>query len=109
MILTTPLLTFDQTCEQVQEIVAARLQAAGLQVMRTFDLQSTQAFVDGCPCQHHGTDVCNCQMVVMLVYGAGEQPLTLILHGYDMHTCLSLAGIGVAGDFIQNILNPETE
>ena len=45
-------------------------------------------------------------MVVALVYSAGE-PLTLILHGYDAHTWLSLAGTGSAGAFIQNILNVE--
>ena len=35
-----PLLTLDLTCEQALEMVAARLQAAGLQVMRTFDLKA---------------------------------------------------------------------
>lgn len=106
MMHATPLLTLDLTCEQALEMVAARLQAVGLQVLRTFDLRSTQSFADGCPCPHHGTEACNCQMVVVLVYGAGE-PLTLILHGYDAHTWLSLAGTGAAGAFIQNILNVE--
>jgi hypothetical protein len=30
-------------------------------------------------------------MIVMLVYGKAEEPVTLILHGNDGHTWLSLA------------------
>lgn len=35
----------------------------------SFDLPSVLTTPTGCICPHHGTDPCDCQMVVMLVYG----------------------------------------
>ncbi|MFH1906685.1 MAG: hypothetical protein ABIL11_04750 [Chloroflexota bacterium] len=35
-------------------------------------------------------NACDCQMVVLLVYGSAPEPATLILHGNDGQTWLSL-------------------
>ncbi|HEX7974957.1 MAG TPA: hypothetical protein VF498_11145 [Anaerolineales bacterium] len=43
-----------------------------------------------CTCPHHGTDQCTCQFVVMLIYGQVGQFVTLIAHGYEAQTYLSL-------------------
>jgi hypothetical protein len=61
-----------------------------LQVMRTFDLQSTRHDPAECRCPHHGTEQCNCQMVVLLVYGENYQPISLIAYSYDGKTWFSL-------------------
>ncbi len=70
-----------------------RLSRAGLRVMRTFDLNATRARheVEDCPCPNHGTEACDCQMVILLVYGSAESPATLVLHGNDGQTWLSIA------------------
>ena len=46
---------------------------------------------DDCFCPKHGTTGCDCQMVVMLVYGKAAAPATLVAHGHDGQTWLSLA------------------
>ena len=59
--------------------------------MQTFDLQTARLGPGDCACPHHGTGECDCQMVVLLVYGHEPQPAVLILHGNDGQTWLSLA------------------
>ena len=58
--------------------------------MQTFDLHSARHVLEDCPCPHHATSECDCQMVILLVYGKSEGPVTLILHGNDGQTWLSL-------------------
>jgi hypothetical protein len=67
-----------------------RLDQAGFQVMRSFDLKVARAAHVGCACPHHGTDQCDCQMVVLLVYGQDEMPATLVVHGHDGQTEIAL-------------------
>ena len=86
-----PFLAIDQTCEQVQALVDQQLTSAGFRVVQTFDLQVARLAHPDCPCPHHGTDDCNCQMVILLVYGKNDNPVTLIVHGQDSRTWLSLA------------------
>lgn len=86
----TPFLVLEQTCSQAVYWINEQFTKAGLQVIRTFDLQiARQANVD-CPCPHHGTDLCDCQMVVLLVYCAGYRPISIIAHGYDGQTWFSV-------------------
>ena len=66
-----------------------RLTALGLQVMLSFDLQVARASHTNCTCPHHGTDQCNCQLVVLLIYQNEKQLLTLIVHGHDGETELA--------------------
>ena len=84
-------------CGRVAERLSRDLGAAGLRVTRSFDLQSArQALRDpeSCPCPHHGTADCNCQYVVLLVDAGGGSHLTLVAHGHDRETHLSIDGLG---------------
>ncbi|MDP1715699.1 MAG: hypothetical protein Q8L41_13230 [Anaerolineales bacterium] len=85
-----PFLTLDQTCEQVQAWVNEKLTGAGFRVVQTFDLQVARLAHSDCPCPNHGTANCNCQMIVLLIYQKKEHPVTLVIHGQDDRTWLSL-------------------
>ena len=86
-----PFLALDQTCDQVQAWVNHKLTSAGFRVVQTFDLQVARLAHSDCPCPYHGTADCNCQMVVLLIYGKQDDPVTLVIHGQDGRTWLSLA------------------
>jgi len=86
----SPFLTLDQSCADAVDWVADKVSQAGLLVVRTFDLQVARHAQIVCPCPHHGTDQCDCQMVVLLVYEANRQPVTLIAHGYNNQTWFSV-------------------
>ena len=87
-----PFLVLDQSCDQVLTWIKQQLTGAGLRVVQTFDLQVARLAHPDCPCPHHGTDACNCQMVVLLIYRNQEEPATLIIHGQDGRSWVSLAG-----------------
>jgi len=79
--------TVDVDCQIAAAWVTYRLEQLGLRVLRSFDLRTAACVSnpeDLCP--HHGTGPCNCQMVVLLVYGQAGPPLSLVAHGYDHHT-----------------------
>lgn len=86
-----PFLALDQKCEQVQVSVNQQLANAGFHVVQTFDLQVARLAHPDCSCPHHGTDDCNCQLVVLLIYPKKGDPVTLVIHGQDGRTWLSLA------------------
>lgn len=86
-----PFLALDQPCEQVQTWINEKLTSAGFRVVRTFDLQVARLAHPDCPCPNHGTAHCNCQMIVLLVYRNQDEPATLIIHGQDGKTWISLA------------------
>ena len=86
-----PLLVLDQTCEQVLAWINGKLTDAGFRLVKTFDLHVARYAHLGCPCPQHGTDDCNCQMIVVLVYGNQGDPATLIIHGQEGRAWLSLA------------------
>ena len=71
--------------------ILRRLDEAGLQAVRSFDLQTARSAHTDCDCPHHGTDLCDCQLVVLLVYGPGMGPATLVAHGSDGRTQIALA------------------
>ena len=69
------------------------LSDAGFQVTRSFDLQDARAELrapEECPCPNHGSAICNCQYVVLLVNKPGEDPSSLVIHGHDDRTLISL-------------------
>lgn len=70
-------------CEIVSMHLTHALNKAGLQVIRSFDLQSAREVHMSCVCPHHGTMVCDCQLIVLLVYIQTGEPHTLIVHGRD--------------------------
>jgi hypothetical protein len=77
--------------EEALTAAASLMEAAGLQVTRSFDLHATRAFKGGCACPHHGTAVCDCHYAVLLVRGPGTVPVVLLVHGRDGVTWFSLA------------------
>ena len=86
-----PFLALDQIGDQVLAFVNQQLTGAGFRVVQTFDLQVARLTHADCICPHHGTARCNCQMIVLLVYGEHPDPATLVIHGQDAKTWLSLA------------------
>ena len=91
---TSPFLILDQPCDDAIKWVSGRIAGAGLEIVRTFDLheaRSKQSDVHAsCPCPHHGTDQCDCQMVVLLVYASDRQPISMVAHGYNGQTRFSV-------------------
>lgn len=74
------------SCDVIVKTVRTILARQGLQVVRSFDLRSALVVHTDCPCPHHGTAHCDCQFIVLLVYGAGETPVVVTLHGRDEQT-----------------------
>ncbi len=70
--------------------VTQSLQRSGLRVLETFDLHDARLGLHNCPCPRHGTTDCDCQMVVLMIYGEALAPTTLTLHGNDGETWISL-------------------
>jgi hypothetical protein len=87
----SPFLSVQCPCDEALPKVSRQLREAGLRTVQTFDLHSAMAGIDGCSCPNHGTDECDCQMVVLLVYGDTAEPASLILHGNSKQTWVSLA------------------
>jgi hypothetical protein len=86
----TALLMLNQPCDQAVTYLTEQAKTAGLSVLRTFDLQialNAQAF---CQCPLHGTNPCDCQMVVLLVYSHHSDPLTIVAQGDQVHTWFSV-------------------
>jgi len=84
------ILILEQQCDEAITWVTRQVSSIGLQVHRTFDLQVARQAHTECPCPHHGTDQCDCQMVVLLVYGGEIQPISLVVHSHDGRTWFSL-------------------
>ena len=86
----TAITSVDYSCQEVLRRVTRSLLGSGLRVLETFDLQDARLGLADCPCPHHGAAECDCQMVVLMVYGQAIMPAALILHGSDGKTWLSL-------------------
>lgn len=84
-----PFLTVERSYEDAMTWVVQKLHALGLQTMVTFDLQVARHGHVSCSCPHHGTDQCDCQMVVVLVYGRSSEPANLIVHSHQGRTQFS--------------------
>ncbi|MBI5353617.1 MAG: hypothetical protein HZB50_13325 [Chloroflexi bacterium] len=68
-----------------------QLSQADLRSVQTFDLHSARIGLHDCPCPNHGTHECDCQMVILLVFGKTAEPVTLIMHGNGGQTWFSIA------------------
>jgi len=86
----TRLSTINLDCEAVIFQLSKQLQDWGLRVVRSFDLQSACASYPDLIYPHHGDSPCDCQMVVLLVYGAGVTPASVVLHSYRGNTDVEL-------------------
>jgi len=86
----SPFLSVNHSCDEALQWTKKLLLQARLRPIQTFDLHTARVGLHNCPCPNHGTDECDCQMVVVLVYGKAAEPATLILHGNDGQTWLSI-------------------
>ena len=84
----SPFLILEQPCDEAIDWVTRQISAAGLRVVRTFDLQVARNDAHAsCPCPPHGTEQCDCQMVVLLVYGNNRrQPVSIVARGHTGQT-----------------------
>jgi hypothetical protein len=87
----SPFLTIDLPCDETMQWSQEQITRAGLRSVQTFDLQAARHASHDCPCPNHGGEDCDCQMVVLLVYGSTAEPVTLIMHGNSGQTWLSFA------------------
>ena len=87
----SPFLSVNQPCDETSQWTKMQLSQANLRAVQTFDLHTARSGLHDCPCPNHGTEECDCQMVVLLVYGKAADPVTLILHGNDGQTWVSIA------------------
>ncbi len=87
----SPFLAVSDPCEATADRLQRHLLRGGFRALQTFDLQDARLGLDDCTCPHHGAAECDCQMIVVLVYGKTPEPATLILHGHDGQTWISLA------------------
>jgi len=103
-------LSVDRSCDQTLKWSKEQLMHVGLRAVQTFDLHTARIGLHECPCPNHGTDECDCQMVILMVYGDVDKPETLILHGNGETTWLSItsnitsSAIGSVTDSIMNTL-----
>lgn len=87
----SPFLSVDSSCDQALQMTKNLLSQAGLSAVQTFNLNTARLAVHQCSCPNHGIDACDCQMIVLLVYGNLAEPATVILHGNDGKTWISIA------------------
>lgn len=87
----SPFLSINHSCDEALQQVREQLVQADLRAIQTFDLHTARLAMHDCSCPHHGMEECDCQMVVLLVYGKTSEPATLILHGNDGQTWVSIA------------------
>jgi hypothetical protein len=87
---TNRLIKFDMDSEMVIRLVKQRLAELGVRIVRSFDFQSACASYPDLLCPHHGDAHCDCQLVVLLAYGEGATPASLIVHSYRGQTEIDL-------------------
>jgi hypothetical protein len=90
MINTSPLLTIKASSHDVVNQLTNSLKEFGLQVVQSFDLRTAIAAYSGCTCPHHGSDICDCQMIMLILYTDGDEPIRLVAHGKDGTTHLGV-------------------
>jgi hypothetical protein len=91
LMINSPFLSVNYPCDKALQWTKKQLLQADLRAVQTFDLHTARVGPHDCPCPNHGTDDCDCQMVVLLIYGKAAEPVTLILHGHDEQTWFSIA------------------
>lgn len=91
----SPFLSIDSSCDQALQMTKTQLSEAGLSVVQTFNLNTARLGLHNCCCPNHGTEACDCQMIVLLVYGEAPEPATLVLHGNNGQTWISIADSAV--------------
>jgi len=86
----TPFLKLNCNGAEAVTRVTAALTETGLRVMMSFDSHLARTATPSAACPHHGTADCDCQIVILLVYDQDGQPATLLAHGQDGETWISM-------------------
>lgn len=84
-------LTYDTHGQDLVLEMSATLAQRGLSVVRSFDLRAAQVGQAACVCQDRSISTCECQLVVLLVYGQAPAPLTLVISGCGGQTDIRIA------------------
>ncbi len=82
--------SLDCSCAQALASISGALTRRGLRFLQTFDLQDARLANPAYTCPRHGSASCDCQLLVLLVYGEATAPTAMMLHGSDGQTQLSL-------------------
>lgn len=85
--------TLNIDCNEVVETISQKLRERGLFVHRSFDLISAREMLrepEDCPCPDHGTAHCTCQYIVLLIGSFNDVPVSLVAHGHEGVTILSM-------------------
>ena len=86
--------SFNIKPESALALITQDLQDHGYTVIRSFDLRSAREALrdpEECACPYHGTSLCNCQYVVLLIHTQEDgEPFSLIAHGHENNTQLAL-------------------
>ena len=83
-------LSVDACWEKALHSIQISLSQSGFSTVQTFNLQAARLSLPESGCPTHGTEACDCQLVVLLVYGEPAEPATLVLHGNHAKTWLSI-------------------
>jgi hypothetical protein len=86
----TRLSTLNLDCESTYAQLHRWFTYYELRVVRSFDLQSACASFTDLTCPHHGDSSCDCQLVVLLVYGTEAAPASIVLHSHRGKTDVDL-------------------
>jgi hypothetical protein len=84
------LITINLTVEKAVIWLEQELAQRGVETRRSFDLRSSRALAAGCLCPHHDTAVCDCQMIVLLLYGLTPYLVPIVMHSYEGQTWLTV-------------------
>ena len=108
-----PLIVMHQDCACAVTQVTTALESAGYLVQQSFNLSSARHAQSGCACDQ---DLCQYQMVILLVYAQEGPPVTLVFDSDQSQTLISLATgpsqpgypslIGKLPHFLPNVLFP---
>ena len=87
----SPFFCISLPCDEASQVAEKYLSSVGWRHIRTFNLQTARLGLHDCLCPNHGTNECDCQMIVLIVYGETNEPVTLTLHGNSGQTWLALS------------------
>lgn len=72
--------------ETILRLITESLEETGLRVVKSFDLWSACGSLNSNVCSHHGNAPCDCRLVVLLLFGLGAKPVSLVLHSHQGQT-----------------------
>ena len=90
-------LSLNLEAEKTVEWIIQSLESLEFQAIPSFNLRSTQRSRHLPVCDVHGERVCDCQLIILLVYEQDRGPATLLAQGRDGRTWLSFADLPAGG------------